>query len=110
MAQKVETFYEDDIDGGTADETVTFGLDGRAYEIDLSEKNATKLRKALAPYLSAGRRAGRVVRPSGIRSSLAATGPGDAAAMRAWALENGHEVSARGRVPAYIREAYQSAH
>jgi Lsr2 len=49
MAQKVNVFLEDDIDGGAADETVTFDLDGRAYDIDLSKRNVAKLRKAPAP-------------------------------------------------------------
>ncbi len=48
MAQRVQVVLEDDLDGGKADETVTFGLDGTAYEIDLSKKNAAKLRDALA--------------------------------------------------------------
>ena len=47
MAQRVQVILEDDIDGGPADETVTFGLDGVTYEIDLSEKNASALRDAI---------------------------------------------------------------
>jgi len=47
MAQKVHITLEDDLDGGDATETVSFGLDGRSYEIDLNDKNAGKLRKAL---------------------------------------------------------------
>ncbi|MGN6172881.1 MAG: Lsr2 dimerization domain-containing protein, partial [Streptosporangiaceae bacterium] len=39
MAQKVIVALEDDLDGGPADETVRFGIDGAAYEIDLSKKN-----------------------------------------------------------------------
>ena len=56
MAQKVQVVLEDDLDGGTADETVVFGLDGTSYEIDLTKKNAAKLRDALAPWVAAGRR------------------------------------------------------
>ena len=40
MAQKVEVHLEDDLDGGPADDTVTFALDGKDYEIDLSTANA----------------------------------------------------------------------
>ncbi len=98
---------EDDLTGGAADETVSFALDGKAFEIDLTAKNADKLRKALAPYVSAGRRAGKLT--SAGRISSRDNDFGEASAMRTWALQNGYEVSARGRIPAYIREAYQSA-
>ena len=40
MAQKVQVILVDDIDGGAADETVSFSLDGVSYEIDLSTTNA----------------------------------------------------------------------
>jgi hypothetical protein len=114
MAQKVHVVMVDDIDGGEADETVSFSLDGVEYEIDLSEKNAAGLRDALAPYVgsarktkggrgsggSGGRRGGR--RPKGNDPS-----PAD---MRAWARENGYTLSDRGRVPAEVREAYLAAH
>ncbi|NEE54003.1 Lsr2 family protein, partial [Streptomyces sp. SID8455] len=56
MAQRVVVTLSDDIDGGTAAETVTFALDGKTYEIDLNPANAKKLRKALAPYMAAGRK------------------------------------------------------
>src|SRR5215216_3877874 len=45
----------DDLNGGAAAETVSFALDGTAYEIDLSKKNAAGLRKALDRYISAAR-------------------------------------------------------
>ena len=59
MAKQVITLLTDDLDGGEADRTVEFGLDGVNYTIDLSEKNAGKLRKALDPYLSVATRVGR---------------------------------------------------
>ena len=59
MAKKVTVSFVDDLDGKTAaDETVAFTLDGVAYEIDLSTKNAKKLRAALQPWIEAGRRVG----------------------------------------------------
>lgn len=57
MAQSVQIILEDDLEGGPADETVQFGVDGQQYEIDLSTANAEKLREALRPYAAAGRRA-----------------------------------------------------
>ncbi|CAM5341078.1 hypothetical protein SANTM175S_06449 [Streptomyces antimycoticus] len=55
MAQKVQVLLVDDLDGGEADETVTFSLDGKSYEIDLTTTNADKLRDALEPYTKGGR-------------------------------------------------------
>lgn len=99
---------QDDLDGGSADETVTFGLDGRSYEIDLTTKNADKLRKTLAPYVAAGRRAGRIPRQGPFGRSTAAS-DGNTAAIRAWAIEQGYEVSSRGRISADIRAAYEAS-
>ncbi len=108
MARKVQVLLEDDINGGEAAETVAFALDGKAYEIDLSEENATSLRKALAPWIAAGRRAssGRVVdvRPKAPRRSQ------DTAAIRRWAQEQGIPVSTRGRISAELRARYEAAH
>ena len=56
MAQKVRIILEDDLDGGPADETVRFGLDGGQYEIDLSNANAARLRDAIRPFASKARR------------------------------------------------------
>src|ERR1700675_2021006 len=59
MAKKVDVTLVDDFDGeGAADETVEFGLDGVTYEIDLSAKNATKLRNDLKQWVEASRRVG----------------------------------------------------
>ncbi|MEU9188066.1 Lsr2 family protein [Streptomyces sp. NPDC048484] len=109
MAQKVQVLLVDDLDGGEADETVTFALDGKTYEIDLTTANADKLRGLLEPYLKGGRRTGG--RASGGRGKARSVSGGsqDTAQIRAWAKENGHEVNDRGRVPATIREAYEKA-
>jgi len=106
----------DDIDGGDADETVAFGLDGESYEIDLSPKNAAALRQVLAEYVSAARRSEKpvVAAPSAVSSNGARTpyAPIDreqAAAIRTWARKKGHEVSDRGRIPARLVELYNNA-
>jgi hypothetical protein len=108
MAQRTIVFLEDDLGGGDADETLAFGLDGRAYEIDLSTKNANAMRKALAPYVAKARKVGSRSASAGRAARAADDGP-DAATLRAWAIENGYEVNARGRVSAAIREAYESS-
>ncbi|MEU6822919.1 Lsr2 family protein [Streptomyces atriruber] len=110
MAQKVQVLLVDDLDGGEADETVTFALDGKSYEIDLTTANADKLRGALEDFVKAGRRTGgRGSSGRGKARAAAASGGQDTAAIRAWAKENGFEVNDRGRVPASIREAYEKA-
>jgi hypothetical protein len=109
VAQKVQVLLVDDLDGGEADETVTFALDGKTYEIDLTTANADKLRGLLDPYTKGGRRTGG--RSTGGRSKgrVPASGNKDTAEVRKWAKENGYNVNDRGRVPAEIREAYEKA-
>ena len=58
MAQRVNIVLVDDIDGSDATETIAFGLDGSSYEIDLNDKNAAKLRDALAGYVGHARKVG----------------------------------------------------
>ena len=77
MAQKVQVVLVDDLDGGEADETVSFALDGVSYEIDLSSKNAAALRDAFATWVGHGRRVGGRTRSTTRRtpgSSRAASG------------------------------------
>ena len=111
MASRVVTELIDDLDGSALaegqGETVTFALDSVQYEIDLSDKNAAKLRKALQSYISSGRRIGGPSRR--VRSATKSNKIGNAAAIRAWANENGIELSARGRIPAVVVEQYEAA-
>jgi hypothetical protein len=107
LAQRVQVILEDDYDGGSADESVTFALDGTEYEIDLSAQNAADLRDALAPWVAHARRIGGRRRRAGKESASASTSTSD---IRAWAQSQGYEVSSRGRVPAEIRAAYERAH
>ncbi len=121
MAQKTVVTLEDDIDGGTAEETVTFALDGISYEIDLSARNAQALRDAFSAYVGHGRRtSGRGGAPRGTRARAATTSTGsgsgtsarrgDNAAIREWARAQGHSVNERGRIPASVISAYDAAH
>ncbi|MFJ9040866.1 Lsr2 family protein [Streptomyces sp. NPDC102406] len=109
MAQKVQVLLVDDLDGGEADETVTFALDGKTYEIDLTTANADKLRGLLDAYVKSGRRTGGRSTSGRGKARAASGGNQDTAQIRAWAKENGHEVNDRGRVPQAIREAYEKA-
>lgn len=113
MAQRVQVMLIDDVDGTEGTETVTFALDGVSYEIDLSEKNATKLRDAFSAWVGHGRRvSGRSTanRSSGGARKSSSSSSTDSAAMREWARSNGHTVSERGRISAAIRDAYAAAH
>jgi hypothetical protein len=107
MAQKVTVSLVDDLDGGVAEETVQFALDGKSYEIDLSGGNAAKLRAAVEQYVSAARRPGG--RQRAARSGAAPRAGVDREqnqAIREWARKHGHKVSDRGRIPAEVIEAY----
>ncbi len=107
MAQKVNIVLVDDIDESEAVETVTFGLDGTSYEIDLNKKHAAALRDALSSYVGHARKvtgSARGRRPSAKTS----TGP-SAREIRDWARSNGLQVPDRGRIPADVREAFDSA-
>ncbi|MFF7145127.1 Lsr2 family protein [Streptomyces nodosus] len=105
MAQRVVVTLFDDIDGSEAAETIVFGLDGKSYEIDLNQTNAKKLRKALTPYVEAGRKKAR----TGKTYTHTALTP-DPAAVRAWARSNKMDVPPRGRIPKKIYEAFAKSH
>lgn len=112
MAQKVQVLLVDDIDGGTADETVTFGIDGVTYEIDLTSAHAEELRSAVATWVGHARKVGG--RAPAARASAPArnrrAANGGAQDVREWAKENGHPVSERGRISAKVKAAYDAAH
>jgi hypothetical protein len=109
MAQKVSIVLVDDLDGSEATETVTFGLDGTSYEIDLNDKNAAKLRDALSGYVGHGRKVGNAPRRGRKSAAGAATDGPSAKEIRDWARGNGFDVPDRGRVSADVRAAYEAA-
>lgn len=111
MAKKVLTQLVDDLDGTVLESgdgsTIRFGLEGRSYEIDLSDTNAEKLKAALAPFIAAGRSFSGGSKPA--RASRGA-GRSDLQIIREWGQANGHTVGDRGRIPASVIEAYDAAH
>ncbi|HUJ07720.1 MAG TPA: Lsr2 family protein [Streptosporangiaceae bacterium] len=108
MSRNVAVVITDDLDGSADAESISFGFDGVAYEIDLSSANRAKLEKAFAPFISAGRRVRSSARArAGGRSGGSAA---DRAAVRAWAREKGLQVSERGRISAEILRQYDAAH
>lgn len=108
MATQTTIHFVDDLNGDAADETVEFALDGKNYEIDLTSKNAEKLRDALAEFIAASRKAqpkGQTHRPTRRTPQRSSETP----KIRAWAQANGYEVSDRGRIPKVVRDAYRIA-
>lgn len=115
MAQKVLVQLVDDLDGTTSDDisTVTFGLDGVSYEIDLTEENASALRDQFSDFIASARRNGGRARRGGVPGG----GPNGSGrtreqtqAIREWAKSNGHDVSDRGRISSTVIDAFESAH
>ena len=110
MAQKVEVTLIDDLDGGKADETVSFSLDGTQYVIDLSSKNAKQLRESFSRYIDAARKEKGV--RTGARSVGRKTAPAgpNTSDVREWAKAQGYDVSERGRVAKELIVKFQEAH
>ena len=108
MAQQIQTLFIDDIDGGAAEGTVRFALDGTDYEIDLSGKHSDELRDALRKYVEHARKAAGTARRPGARSGRRASTV-DTVAVRAWARENGYDIKDRGRVPGDLVAKYPAA-
>ncbi len=105
MAQHIQTLFIDDIDGGPAEGTVRFGLDGTDYEIDLSTEHNEELHKVLAAYVTHARKAAGAARSRGRRPA----GVPDTRKVREWAKEQGIDIKERGRVPAGVIEKYKAA-
>ncbi|MDT0301337.1 histone-like nucleoid-structuring protein Lsr2 [Streptomonospora wellingtoniae] len=109
MAQKVQVLLYDDVEGGEAEETVSFGLDGTSYEIDLNSENADKLRTAIAPFVESARKI-RVPKQGGSKRKNQPANRERTAAIREWAKRQGKQVNDRGRIPASIVAEYDAAH
>lgn len=112
VAKQTTITLIDDLDGSEADEQIEFSFEGRSYEIDLSEANSSRLRDALAPFVSAARKTGGR-RSTATNSTSAARAGADREqnqAIRAWAQGQGLKISERGRIPATILEAFHQAH
>lgn len=105
MAQQKHVIVTDDLDGSEGAKTYRFVWQDATYEIDLTDAHRDELLRALAPYIDAAHRVRR-----GRRSASSTPRPRaeDQAAVRAWARENGHEVSDRGRIPTKVVEAYRA--
>jgi hypothetical protein len=108
MAQKIVMLLEDDLDGSKASETVSFGLDGVEYIIDLNEVHANELREAVSKFTAAARKVARGKTPA--RRTASSGNDTNTKAIRAWAIESGIPINSRGRIQADVIERYQAAH
>ena len=107
MAAKTFVKFYSDLSGeeiGDSAETLLFSFAGTSYEIDLTAKERAEFERVLSKYLEAARPATASRRGSGTTGDL------DPKVVRAWAVENGHDVPSRGRIPRAIVEAYNAAH
>jgi len=109
MARQVTVQVVDDLDGAVLDEyeTIKWSIDGKAYELDTSPKNAEKFRAVLTKYREASRRAGPPFAGAGA-TTVPARSKQDTHTIRDWANRNGFEVSGRGRVPIHVVDAYNA--
>jgi hypothetical protein len=113
MAQRVQVILVCDLheDETPGTQTLAFGVDGSAYEIDLCDDHAGELRDTFARYVGVARRAsGRTGRPGGGRRRSRRGGDGEAAQIREWARSQGLAVPERGRIPAELAEKFAAAH
>ncbi len=110
MARVEKVILVDDLDGGSAEETVSFGIDGASYEIDLSKQNAAKLRDMFSDYVAKARKIGRKSRTRRSGGGAVSADREQNQAIRDWAKKRGLAVSDRGRISAEITEAYNAAH
>jgi hypothetical protein len=110
MARRITVV--DDIDGTEPAETVSFALEGVSYTIDLAEKQRTKLRSIMQPFLDHATRVGHAhSAPKKSKSKSHSGGPDlHLNAVRDWANKNGYTVSYRGKVPQHVMDAFDAAH
>ena len=124
MVTRTEILLIDDLDGGPAERTVRFALDGEHYELELAPGNADHLEDTLARYIEAGRAVGKPAKRKGARTAPGRIIPaGPVAApparlaerreiIRTWAQAERPDlgVGTRGRVSSAAITAYNAAH
>jgi hypothetical protein len=111
MAKRTIEVFHDDLDGSEGASTVKFGLDGKSYEIDLSEAHEKELRKVLEKYVGAATQVSAHNAAATGRRKYG-TGPvrRDTKHIREWLRSEGVEISDRGRIPTDLMKRYNAAH
>ena len=115
MARKVVVEMVDDIDGtifGEDGESIHYAVDGVEYVIDLKDEHAKELRETFEYYIEHSTRVGdrkhRSDRPA--KPSTGKRPRSETKKIRAWAIEQGYELAARGRIPTEVEQAFDAAH
>lgn len=113
MAKRVRTELVDDVDGSEADETITFAIEGTAYTIDLSKKNASKLRSAFIPWVESAQKVGRAATAAGggwrpTNAQRTGLNRDENRAIRDWLSFAGFEIPNRGRIRGELVDAYRN--
>lgn len=126
MAKQTITIYTDDVTGERSDDIHTVMVvagDGIAYAVDMAETTYAQYESAIAPYVSAGRRIGRMpkaasgsvgnVIPIG-RATSTETRPDyqqNKAIREWWGRNQGRDslppLVERGRIPQSVLDAFQ---
>jgi hypothetical protein len=114
MAQRTVIRLVDDLDDTEivegAGQTVVFALDGRQYQIDLTNEHADEMRAALERYVRAARKVGGRQSRAGVTSTKSAASVDySPQAVRAWAKAKKIEVSPRGRIPQSVVDQFRAA-
>lgn len=115
MAKKVYVQLVDDIDDKPIDsggEHISYSVNGVSYEIDLSDKNAKEFHRKLDYYIEHSARVGgkRAKKAVGTTSTGQKRDANQTKAIREWAKSNGYTISARGRIPSDVENAFDAAH
>ncbi|RRQ26398.1 Lsr2 family protein [Rhodococcus sp. Eu-32] len=115
MAKKVYVQLVDDIDDKPIEsggEHIVFSVNGVDYEIDLSDKNAKEFHRKLNYYIDHSARVGgkRTKKSVGTATAGGKRDANQTKAIREWAKANGYAISARGRIPADVENAFDAAH
>ncbi|MDV6247855.1 histone-like nucleoid-structuring protein Lsr2 [Rhodococcus opacus] len=115
MARKVVVEMVDDIDGTAFSEdgeSIHYGVDGVEYVIDLKDEHAKELRETFEYYIAHSTRVGgrkhRSDRPA--KPTTGKRPRDETKKIRAWAREQGYELSSRGRIPTEVEQAFHDAH
>jgi hypothetical protein len=109
MAKQIIERLVDDIDGSEATQSVTFGVDGLAYQIDLNDEHANELRAKLSSFIGVARRVRHEPGHARSRAGGATADKDRNAAIRQWALDEGVELPSRGRIAGAVQAAYDAA-
>ncbi|WP_439031344.1 histone-like nucleoid-structuring protein Lsr2 [Gordonia terrae] len=115
MGRIARVEWVDDLDGKPVDadecQRVEFevkfpGRRGIRYVLDLRPSNVAKFEKDLGKYLEKAAPVRAASSASGRVLPASATAAERTRFIREWALQNGYEVSTRGRIPQAIIDAF----